>query len=167
MKLHQMMMIDVAQSAEFEIAETADARFVDAVFCFVVVVVLTVAPIADFSAIDAPMTVKQMNVSVLALMLMTIKMIICWLDDIFFNFDAEKFLIQNLRFLLCCCLVKWCMNVNYLMQVFFLITFDYFFRCLFRAIFLFRTFSSVLTIDILMFIDIHMSCFIKKKTKQI
>ena len=49
---------------------------------------------------------------------------------------------------------------------FFLITFSHFFRCSLRAIFFFRTFSSALTIDILMFVNIHTLCFLKK-TKQI
>ena len=72
-----MMIIDVARSTKSEIAETADARFVDAVFCFVVAVALIVVLIADVSAVDTSMTVKQINAFVLALMLMTVEMIIC------------------------------------------------------------------------------------------
>ena len=53
---------------ESEVAEAADVRFVDAVFHFVVAVALTVALVADFSAVDASMTVKQMNAPVFVLM---------------------------------------------------------------------------------------------------
>ena len=72
-------MIDVAQSTGFEIVETADARFVDTIFRFVVAVVLVavlidfcvdalIASIIDVLAVDASMTVKQMNVFVFVLM---------------------------------------------------------------------------------------------------
>ena len=82
-KLHQMMMIDVARSTESEVAEikraefefseiklrthfrlieplVAEVRFVDAVACFIVVVASVVASVA----------MRQMNVFVFVLMMM-------------------------------------------------------------------------------------------------
>ena len=73
-------------------------------FCFDVVasIVDSIVEIAD-----ASIAVKQLNVFVFVLMQKTVKMILCLFDDIFFNFDAEKFLIQNFRFLFCYyCLVR-------------------------------------------------------------
>ena len=89
-KLHQMVVADVVRSAEPEIAEieraefefpeaklrthfrlvepeVAEIRFVDVVFRFVVAVASIVASVA----------VRQMNVLVFALMLMTVEVVIC------------------------------------------------------------------------------------------
>ena len=120
MKFYQMKITDVVRSTAFEIAEvelSEIAEYVDAVFRFVVPVasivylinfhfdvvasaVVSIAEIADVSIAeiaDASIVVKQMNVSAFALKIM--KMIICWFDEIVFNFDAEKFLISNRFFL--------------------------------------------------------------------
>ena len=171
-------MTDVAQSTEPEIAEieraeiklrthfwlikseVAEVRFVDVVFSFVVVVVLIVVSIAD-----ASMIVKQMNVFVFVLMLKTEKIILCWFDDIFFNFNVEKSLFSNriFCFLLCYCLIKWRMNVNHLKSVFFFDNIQSFFSLFISNDFFFKTFSSALTVDILMSVDIHTIRFFKKK----
>ena len=141
MKLHQML-TDVAEvelaearlQAHFRLIEPEVAEvqcLVDAVPRFVVAVapiaVLIgpfvdelVAPVADVSAVDALMAVKQMNVPVLVLVLMTVEVVVCWPDDIPLNFGVEKSLLSNriLRFLLCCCLVRWRTNVDHLRPVF-------------------------------------------------
>ena len=112
MKLHQMVMTDVVRSTESEVAEielaeaklrahfrlvepeVAEVRFVDAVLRFVVAVAPAVASIADFSTVDAPMAVKQMNAPVLALMPRNLEA--CWRDDIpfIFRFHAVMFEIR-------------------------------------------------------------------------
>ena len=142
-----MKMIDVARTAESKIAEIERseiaeiARFVDAVFSFVVAVA-SIAYLIDLRfdvlivSIAISIAVKQINVS--AFVLKTVKMIICWLDEIVFNFDAENFLNQYFRFLFCCCLVSWRIDINHLMQIFFFITFSYFFRCSFETNFFFQ-----------------------------